>query len=235
MKISEDTLSILSNYATINGSLFIPAGSVLKTISEGVNILSEAKVDETFPKDFGIYDLNEFLNAISLLEDPNFNFSTDHVDIQSGNSKTKIRYGYCDPTMIKGVPKNPVKLGDPVLSLVVTKDTLKTLKKAGGVLNNPHLSLTPRFGKSEVVASVTNKEAGKGDRPFFDVILETESVNDAKDFNSDFNMTFFIDLINKILPGEYTVDLYKAGVAIFNNKNIDLDYWVSAEDKFSNL
>ena len=66
MKLSDNTLSLLKNFSTINQSILFKQGSKLRTISVMKNILAEATVDEELPKDFGIYDLNQFLKWIGI-------------------------------------------------------------------------------------------------------------------------------------------------------------------------
>ena len=61
MELSENTLSILKNYAGINSNIVIEKGNTVKTISEAKNVMSSASIVEDFPQAFGIYDLNEFL------------------------------------------------------------------------------------------------------------------------------------------------------------------------------
>ena len=67
MKLSESTLSVLKNFSTINQSILFKQGKKLRTISVMKNILAEVTVEEEFPKDFGIYDLPQFLNGIGVL------------------------------------------------------------------------------------------------------------------------------------------------------------------------
>ena len=69
MKLSDATISILKNFSSINQSIIVAEGNKLRTISVMKNILAEATVEETFPRTFAIYDLNEFLNGLSLHED----------------------------------------------------------------------------------------------------------------------------------------------------------------------
>ena len=66
MKLSDKTLSLLKNFSTINQSILFKKGTKLSTISVMKNILAEATIEEELPKDFGIYDLNQFLNGIEL-------------------------------------------------------------------------------------------------------------------------------------------------------------------------
>ena len=82
MKLSESTLSLLKNFSTINQSLLFKQGSRLRTISVMKKILAEVTIDEEFPKDFGIYDLNQFLNGLGLHQSPELDFENDgHVVI----------------------------------------------------------------------------------------------------------------------------------------------------------
>ena len=66
MKLSSNTTMVLKNFATINQNLVIKEGSELLTMSSMKNIVAKATVEENFPKEIAIYDLNEFLGALSL-------------------------------------------------------------------------------------------------------------------------------------------------------------------------
>ena len=63
MNLSNDTLNVLKNFATINPNLVFKPGQKLKTISESKTILASAEIVEDFPTEFGVYDLNEFLSV----------------------------------------------------------------------------------------------------------------------------------------------------------------------------
>ena len=49
MKLSDNTLTILKNFAGINNSILVKQGTKLRTISVAKNILAEAEIDEEFP------------------------------------------------------------------------------------------------------------------------------------------------------------------------------------------
>ena len=66
MKLSNHTTSVLKNFATINQNLVIKEGNTITTMSAMKNIIAKAEVEETFPQEIAIYDLNEFLAAMSL-------------------------------------------------------------------------------------------------------------------------------------------------------------------------
>ncbi|NRA10820.1 MAG: hypothetical protein HRT57_02555 [Crocinitomicaceae bacterium] len=231
MKISEDTLSILNNFSTVQGSIVINPGSDIYTIANGKNILAKATVDETFPKEFGIYELGEFLSAVSLLEDPSFDFKDDLVEVKSENSKQIIRYGYTDPSLVT-IPPNggKVEFPDPDLSFILTKENLKSIKKAAGVLNLPHVCIEST-GDS-LVATVTDKSNGKVSNGF-ELSLWTED-EDVDITGLIFRATFSVDNL-KLFPGEYRVEISGQGIGHFINQEIELEYWISSESQYSTI
>ena len=68
MKMSEQTLQVLQNFSTINQSLLFKEGDVLRTVSPQKTVLAEVTVPDTFETQFGIYDLGQFLSAMTLIE-----------------------------------------------------------------------------------------------------------------------------------------------------------------------
>ena len=87
MKLSDSTLAVLKNFAGINNSILVKKGNQLRTISVAKNILAEAEIPEDFPRDVAIYDLNQFLNGLSLHQDPNLDFTEDaYISIEEGKS-----------------------------------------------------------------------------------------------------------------------------------------------------
>ena len=109
MKLSENTLTILKNFAGINQSILVKKGNKLRTISIAKNILSEAEILEEFPRDFAIYDLNQFLNGLSLHQDPDLDFSGEtHITIRDG--KRRVKYFYSDPNVIVSPPEKQINL-----------------------------------------------------------------------------------------------------------------------------
>ena len=88
MKLSENTLTVLKNFAGINNSILVKQGNKLRTISVAKNILAEANITEEFPREFAIYDLNQFLNGLSLHQDPDLDFTEEsYINIREGNAK----------------------------------------------------------------------------------------------------------------------------------------------------
>ena len=79
MKISNDTLSVLKNFAGVNTNILIREGNVLSTISAGKNIFARATVAERFDREFAIYDLNSLLGLLTLMEDTDVAFGDESI------------------------------------------------------------------------------------------------------------------------------------------------------------
>ena len=88
MELSEQTIGVLRNYFTINPNIVVGEGNNLKTISVAKKCFIITTVSENFPKEFGIYDLNEFLNVLTLVDKPHLTFEDDFVTVgdQTGRS-----------------------------------------------------------------------------------------------------------------------------------------------------
>ena len=109
MKLSNNTLSLLKNFSSINQSILFKKGNTLRTISVMKNILAEATISEEFMRDFGIYDLNQFLNGLSLHSSPELDFGNDgYVMIREGKSRSK--YFFADPNVIVTPPEKEITL-----------------------------------------------------------------------------------------------------------------------------
>ena len=243
LSISEETLSILSNLSTINNGIAIKEGSDFSTISEGKNILARASVDEYFPCDFAIYQLNEFLSAVSLLDEPEFHFNESSVKINAGNARHSVSYGYADPTLVTQ-PPNGGRVDFPEegdIEFEIKKDDLKTLLKASGAMHLPHICIHTTDA-SGLILAVTDKENPKASNAF-ELELDEKDVSFSEEFSEsvenwdnfeNYGMTFKVDNII-LFPGDYTVKISNKGIGHFVNKEVDVEYWISAEHKLSTI
>ena len=145
MKLSDNTLSLLKNFSTINQSILFKQGSKLRTISVMKNILAEATVDEELPKDFGIYDLNQFLNGLGLHQSPELDFENEgHVVIKEGKMRSK--YFFADPQVIITPPDKEITLPTEDVSFELNTQQLDKLLKAAGIYQLPDLAVIGEAG-----------------------------------------------------------------------------------------
>ena len=215
MKLSDKTVSLLKNFSTINQSILFKKGSNLRTISVMKNILAVATVDEDFPKDFGIYDLNQFLNGLSLHQDPELDFTNEsYVRISEG--KMRSNYFFSDPNVIIVPPEKEISLPSIDVSFELKTQQLDRLLKAAAVYQLPDLSVD---GDAGVVKLVVRDKKNDTSNDFSIVVGETDS---------EFSFNFKVENI-KILPGTYEVSISKKLLSEFTSKDRSLKYFIALE------
>ena len=215
MKLSEKTLSFLKNFSTINQSINFKQGSSLRTISVMKNILAEVTIDEELPKDFGIYDLSQFLNGLSLHNNPELNFEADnYVVIKEGRSRSN--YFFADPSVIVTPPEKEISLPSEDVSFELSTDQLDKLLKAAAIYQLPDLCVV---GGAGVVKIMVRDKKNDTSNDFSVIVGETDK---------EFSFNFKVENI-KILPGTYEVVVSKELLSRFTSKNNDLRYWIALE------
>ena len=215
MKLSDSTLSLLKNFSTINQSILFKQGTKLRTISVMKNILAEATIAEELPKDFGIYDLNQFLNGLSLHNNPELDFTNDgHVVIKEG--KMRSQYFFADPNVIITPPEKAITLPSEDVSFDLSTDQLDKLLKAAAVYQLADLSVV---GEAGVVKIVVKDKKNDTSNSFSITVGETDKV---------FSFNFKVENI-KILPGTYNIVVSQKLLSRFSSKNHDLTYYIALE------
>ena len=215
MKLSDKTISVLKNFSSINQSILFKEGSKLRTISVMKNILAEASVSEEFMKDFGIYDLNQFLNGLSLHQSPELDFQNDgYVVIREGRSRSK--YFFADPNVIVTPPEKAIQLPSEDVQFELSTDQLDKLLKASAVYQLPDLSA---IGEAGVVKLVVRDKKNDTSNDYAVVVGETDK---------EFSFNFKVENI-KVLPGTYEVVVSQKLLSRFTSKNHDLTYYIALE------
>ena len=215
MKLSDKTLSFLKNFSTINQSLLFKQGNKLRTISVMKNILAEANISEEIPKDFGIYDLSQFLNGLSLHQNPELDFGNDgHVVIKEGRMRSK--YFFADPNVIITPPEKAIDLPSEDVSFELRTEQLDKLLKAAAIYQLPDLAV---IGEAGVVKLLVRDKKNDTSNDFSVIVGETDK---------QFSFNFKIENI-KILPGTYDVIVSQKLLSRFVSKNHDLTYYIALE------
>ena len=194
MNITNDTLKVLKNFATINPNIVIKPGGQLKTISEAKNIMAIADGTDDFPTEFGIYDLNEFLSVSNLVQDPNFDFQDKNVKITSGGNT--VTYFFSEPEILTS-PSKEITMPDTEVGISITQEVLSQVRKAAAVLGHTEMSIKGSGGK--VTLSVVDSSDATANS--FDIEL-----NDNNDCTEEFN--FIVNINNlKLIEGDYFVNI----------------------------
>ena len=140
MKLSEKTINLLENFSSINQSILVKRGSKLRTICVMKNILAEADVDENFERDFGIYDLPQFLNGVNLMKDPDLDLKNETYMIIREGKSTKVKFAFADPDVIITPPEKPITLPSSDVTFALDSAQLGKLLKASSVYQLPDLA-----------------------------------------------------------------------------------------------
>jgi hypothetical protein len=219
MKLSNETLSVLKNFGTINQGIFFKQGKTLKTVSPHKNILAEVTIKEEIPADFGVYDLNNFLSVVSLhKDDPSFEFDEKHVLIVGNKGRSKIKYRFCEPTMIVIPPEKQFVMPAVEITFTLSSEDFDWILRAASVLSSPHIAIESDGNKISVVTLDLQNDAA-----------HTESLEIADGNGKKFRMIFKTENLIKVLPGFYDVAISSKGVSHFKNKTLSLQYYISTE------
>ena len=215
MKLSDKTVNLLKNFSNINQSILFKEGSKLRTISVMKNILAEAEVNESFPKDFGIYDLNQFLNGMGLHQNPDLDFENQgHVVIKEGRMRSK--YFFADPSVIVTPPDKNLDLPSEDVSFELNTQQLDRLLKAAGIYQLPDLSV---IGSAGVVKILVRDKKNDTSNDFAITVGETDK---------EFVFNFKVENI-KIIPGTYDVVVSQKLLSRFKCKDYELTYFIALE------
>ena len=218
MKLSNETLSVLKNFASINQGILFKPGKTIRTISNHKNILAEAVVSEEIPKEFGVYDLNNFLSVLSLhKEEPTIDFDENNVVISGLQGRSKIKYRFCAPNMIVAAPDKNLELSNPEIKFDLSAEDFDWILRAANVLSSPHIAVesdgkkifVTAFDVQNDSAHTESLEVGKGDGNRYKMLFKTENL--------------------KMLSGGYGVTISSKGIAHFKHKTMSIQYWIATE------
>jgi hypothetical protein len=215
MKLSDKTLTLLKNFSGINQSILFKEGNKLRTISVMKNILAEATITEEFPKDFGIYDLNQFLNGLNLHQQADLDFENNgYVMIREGKMRSK--YFFADPSVIVTPPDKEISLPSEDVCFELSTQQMDKLLKAAAIYQLPDLSAV---GEAGVIKLLVRDKKNDTSNDFSIVVGETDST---------FTFNFKVENI-KILPGSYEVVISSKLLSRFKNTAFDVQYYIALE------
>ena len=215
MNLSDNTLGILKNFAGINNSILVKKGNQLRTISVAKNILAEAEIPEDFPRDVAIYDLNQFLNGLSLHQDPDLDFSEEtYLTIREG--RRKVKYFFADPQVIIAPPEKEISLPSQDACFQLDSNSFEKLLKAAAVYQLPDLAVV---GGEGVVKLIVRDKKNDTSNEYAVTVGET-----------DRNFTFNFKVENiRIIPGSYDVVVSSKLLSKFTNSRLNLTYYIALE------
>lgn len=218
MKLSNDTINVLKNFASINQGIYFKQGKVVKTVSSQKTILAEATIGEDMPVDFGVYDLNNFLSVVSLhKDDTSFEFDDKHVVIKGNGGRSKIKYRFCDPKMIVSPPEKSISMPNAEISFELKETDLDWVLRAASVLGSPQIAVESDGTKINLVTFDASNDSA-----------HTDALEVADGNGDTYKMIFKTENL-KMIPGDYLVSISSSGISNFKNKKFSLQYWIATE------
>jgi len=221
MELTEKTLEVLKNYASINSNIVFNEGNVVKTVSEAKNVLSTSTLDVEFPKQFGIYDLNEFLSTLSLLDSPNLRFEDKYVVVSDSVGRSRIKYFFSDVDMLTS-PSKDIVMPECEVTFTLQRDTLLKIKRAASVLGHAEVSLSNAEGRLSLNVIDNNDNTSN----VFSIDVDGSA--------GDVPFNFIFNIANlKMIDGDYTVGVSSKLISHFRNNTSGIEYWVALEKNSS--
>ena len=217
MKLNQTTQEILKNFSEINTNILIKPGSELNTISTMKNILAKATINENFDREFGIYDLNEFLSVVSSLDKPELTLQEKYMTISAEGSRSKVKYFYSDPSVIVS-PTKEVNMPESDVTFSLSESNLAQLRKMAAILSSPDLALIGTKG-GDVILKVCDKKNDTSNK--FEIVVGE---------NATANYTFYFKVENlKMMSGDYDVAVSQKSISHFKNTKLPIEYWIALE------
>ena len=213
LTLSKQTIDLLKNFASINSNILIRPGRIIRTISNYKNLMAETTIEEEFPQEFGIWDLNKLLGTVSLFDSPIFEFEEKYMVISGGGSR--VKYFYSEPKLLTTINKE-LKMPDVAVEVKLTDESIKEIQKAASVLQLPDLSICSDNG--EMLIKVNDRK----DPTSNNFVLEMGSTE------KDFDFRFKVENL-KLYPGSYDVEIAESSVAKFTHDSLKLKYYIALE------
>ena len=178
------------------------------------NILVETDIIEEFTRDVAIYDLNQFLNCLSLIPGAEVNLGDNAIEITDGSNT--IEYRYSDPSVITAPPEKELTLPSEDVEVVLTEEHLETVKKAAAVLQIPDVSF---IGDGETIYLTVRDKKNSGSNAYRIAVGETDSV-----------FQFNLKTENlKLMAGDYDVLISSKNLAKFVSHSRPITYFIAIE------
>ena len=157
-----------------------------------------------------IYDLNEFISALTVLDDPDLTFMKDHILLS--DSTSNLKYFYSSPSVIVSPPDKEISMSNEVGSFDVSGEALTKLQKAAAMMKLKEL----KFGATSITALNINSVGNQ-----FSLAINNDHIDQPAQYIKTDDL--------RLVEGNYRVDVFENAIR-FKNKDIEsLVYYVSVE------
>ena len=214
MKVSNEMCDVLKSFSGINQSIWVDEGNVLRTISPAKTILAKATVEEGFNSPFGIYDLNQFLGCLSLVENAEIDLKDTYMRIH--NDRNKIKYGYVEKDIITTPPAKEMELPSEDVSFILTNDVMQKVMQSCNVMQFPNVVVEVKDNQLSLVACDVKNPGGNRFEAF---VCEHEG---------EYSFTYRSDNL-KVMPFDYNVNISDKGISKWSSRPEKVEYFIALE------
>lgn len=217
MQLNETTMEVLKNFASIQKNLLITEGDTVKTIADAKNVMAVAKLNQSFDKSFGIYDVDQFLSALGLVDDPTLDLGDRYVTVKDSSGRSSVKYFYSDADILTTVSKD-IPMPESEVRFKLDEATLGRVRRAAGTLGHEKMTITATEGG--VLLSVVDNT---------DDTSNVFSITVPGSYDSE-NFSFVMNIANlQLLSGNYDVEVSSRLISKFTNESIDVCYYIALE------
>jgi len=217
MQLNENTVSVLKNFANIQPNLVVNEGNLVKTIAEAKNIFGTATLDQSFPNSFGIYDLNEFLGVIGLVDNPSLVFGDKYVTISDSTGRSSVKYHFSDPSILTSSDRD-IPMPESEVNFELDAATLNKILRAASTLGHEKMVIRPKDGALDISVTDVN-----------DSTSNSFSITVPGNYSSD-NFSVVMNISNlKLLEDDYSVEISSKLLSRFTAKNKKVSYFIAME------
>ncbi|AXF41374.1 hypothetical protein SHAb15599_00003 [Acinetobacter phage SH-Ab 15599] len=222
--LSANTLGILKVASQINNAVLFRAGNEIKATTESGIIILQATIDEEWPRDFAILELNRLLQVLnqSAMTGAALHFEDGKECVEIKASRSRVRYNFSDMEMVTSVDRTiVVEPNDVNLSFDLNEQTLNDVRKMAGVLAHSHLRIEC---KDNTIKLITY------DPKLDDLSNEYTTEIEVPEGANFADGTFNIKLENMILlPGSHKVSIFKGVAAEFAHQTVKASIFMGLE------
>lgn len=219
MKLSNETLSVLKNFAGINSNVVLNPGQTVKTMGESKSIMAAAQISEEIPSQIGIYDLNEFLGVVNMFDDPDLLFDNEFKSVRVTEGKRAVKYFFSEPSILTS-PSKDIVMPACRVSFTISAEEMANLRRAASALGVTDVVVKCEPGTTPQLIVTDTKDSTSNS---YEIDLD-DSVGDGVTCNFIFNINNF-----KFISDDYNVTISEKLISNFQAVNSPIQYWVALE------
>lgn len=217
MQLTDTTMAVLKNFATIQPNVVLNEGNVVKTIAEAKNVMAVANLDQSFDKSVGIYNLDEFLSVLGLVDSPELSFGDEFVKVSDSTGRSSVKYFYSDASILTS-PAKDIPMPEAEVRFTLDEATLNRVRRAAAALGHEKMTITAVEGGVQL-SVVDNSDSTSN---AFSIVVPGS-------FDSE-NFTFVMNIANlKLIAGNYDVEVSSRLISKFANTDVDVVYYIALE------